>query len=660
MRLVVIDPLLGTVGLGAAMSNADLARDLAARGHEVMCPLVGGCVAPPGTIGLPCKIGGVQHFVEQAGADAILCGRSIGLSLGKRARAVPLALLDDGGVRATGAFAGRFRLAIVKSENLVPAAVAAVGRAIVVHSAMPAVEGSPLGDCVVLPAGNLQKGIDVLAAVAPLLPDLRFVAVDAWGDGGRPDLVRHLPNVTWFPQVLLPGELLRMMRVCLFPSRSEIWPVAPRLAALHGRAVVARRIPGTVDALGDAALWVDGDDAGAWAAAVRSAWTAGAPPAPPPRVDRGAEIDALIAALAEIAGQIESERPISLATVPAATPEPPVLPVAQDRLPYAGPAVTPGSRPTVALLSDVRGWAFHRNMLDLEAYLSGDFNFVHLFVGDGDFPVAAPPVLRLSHAVFVCYHAWGVDNAVPLDRAIGAVRSSGFRPPPGPEINKRDPSIVNGYAAFQVVTRAVEAALRPDCPRVVYLTNPVDCRRHTNKTRIKDVVAAWAGNAAHARGEIVDQKGIASVIRPACAVAGVPLVEAEYGASRLDPDAMPDFYRKASVYLCASLYEGASNSVMEAMASGLAVIATDVGNHREIMESELRHQGDTGIVLCDRTPEAFAAALSALKADPGRVSAMGKSNSKEIRDRWSWSAWKDRYRDVLLYAAGLGPFPAGT
>ena len=106
---------------------------------------------------------------------------------------------------------------------------------------------------------------------------------------------------------------------------------------------------------------------------------------------------------------------------------------------------------------------------------------------------------------------------------------------------------------------------------------------------------------------------------------------------------MNDFYCQSNVALCASDYEGASNSVMEAMASGLAVIATDVGNHREMMESQLANLGETGIMLVDRTPEAFADALRELDVCPDKVSSMGMANHTEIVERWSWDAWRDRY-----------------
>jgi ATP-dependent DNA helicase RecG len=49
--------------------------------------------------------------------------------------------------------------------------------------------------------------------------------------------------------------------------------------------------------------------------------------------------------------------------------------------------------------------------------------------------------------------------------------------------------------------------------------------------------------------------------------------------------------------------------MMEAMAVGLAVVSTDVGNVSEIVESQREHFGETGIIVVDRTQEAFAEAL---------------------------------------------------
>jgi len=87
---------------------------------------------------------------------------------------------------------------------------------------------------------------------------------------------------------------------------------------------------------------------------------------------------------------------------------------------------------------------------------------------------------------------------------------------------------------------------------------------------------------------------------------------------------------------------------MEAMASGLALIATNVGNHEEMRDSQLQNFGDTGILLVPRSVEAIQAAIESLS--PERAAEMGRINREEIRLRWSWDAWCDRYTDFFRMA----------
>ena len=110
---------------------------------------------------------------------------------------------------------------------------------------------------------------------------------------------------------------------------------------------------------------------------------------------------------------------------------------------------------------------------------------------------------------------------------------------------------------------------------------------------------------------------------------------------------MPAFYRQSNVALCASLYEGASNSVMEAMAAGQAAIVTNVGNHREMQEEQLASCGDTGIIIvAERSIDAFVEALSSLTL--ARVLEMGEINRQSVERAWSWNVWADRYAQFLL------------
>jgi glycosyltransferase involved in cell wall biosynthesis len=89
---------------------------------------------------------------------------------------------------------------------------------------------------------------------------------------------------------------------------------------------------------------------------------------------------------------------------------------------------------------------------------------------------------------------------------------------------------------------------------------------------------------------------------------------------------------------------------MEAMASGHALLTTDVGNHREMQKAQLKNYGDTGIMIIERSEEALTEALIELQRDPARVLAMGELNRQEIADRWSWDVWKDGYAEFLRKA----------
>lgn len=322
-----------------------------------------------------------------------------------------------------------------------------------------------------------------------------------------------------------------------------------------------------------------------------------------------------------------------------------------ERLPTAGrtsahPPKTLTTKPKVLLLSDVRGWAFDVNLRDMAEYLKDEFDFDFWYVADEQ---PFPPSSSFD-TVYVPYHRWKVvvNSVVPRNKALGSLRSWWFYPenptPPGPAIF----DLVNSFKAFHVVTQHNYDELRPKCSHVVYLTNPVNMRRIGTPTTIADrVVASWNGNARHRSPKQDDVKGFWSIVRPACDAAGVPLEYAEYHTRRKNPIEMPDFYRRANLALCASQYEGASNSVMEAMAAGQALVTTDAGNAREMQASQLKHYGDTGILVVDRAVEAFRDVLEQLKQDPRRVVRMGQINRMEIEARWSWSVWKDRYSAFL-------------
>lgn len=298
-------------------------------------------------------------------------------------------------------------------------------------------------------------------------------------------------------------------------------------------------------------------------------------------------------------------------------------------------------RPYVLHMSDVRGWAFDVNGRAMQRYLP-EIYFEHAYVEDR--PVY--PDFSRYDAVFLPYHRWHIPRLRRFPRLLGSLRSERFFPERAGPIGPAELEVIDRFKAFYVNNESTYRELVGLRPAVQRLTNPVDTEAFGELTQVTGVVASWNGNAKH--GGNADVKGYESVVVPACKLAGVPLNVAEYHTSRLAPREMPAFFRRSSVAICASSYEGASNAVMEAMASGLALVSTEVGNVAELRTSQLKHFGDTGIVLCERSPEAFAAALRGLARDPERVWKMGRINSVEIRTRWSWHAWRGRYLAFFL------------
>ncbi len=82
------------------------------------------------------------------------------------------------------------------------------------------------------------------------------------------------------------------------------------------------------------------------------------------------------------------------------------------------------------------------------------------------------------------------------------------------------------------------------------------------------------------------------------------------------------------VYLCTSQTEGLSNSLLEAMSSGVPVIATDVGGNREAVAD-----GVTGFILPSQAPETIAKAACELMENPDlllRLSHNARQRAEEL------------------------------
>jgi glycosyltransferase involved in cell wall biosynthesis len=99
------------------------------------------------------------------------------------------------------------------------------------------------------------------------------------------------------------------------------------------------------------------------------------------------------------------------------------------------------------------------------------------------------------------------------------------------------------------------------------------------------------------------------------------------------PEAMPAAYADADVFCLPSWWEAMPLSVLEAMAAGLPVVATDVGDVDQVVE-----EGVTGYVVPKQSPEQLAAALRKLLVDRELRQQLGAAGRERARRQFSGAA----------------------
>jgi sugar transferase (PEP-CTERM/EpsH1 system associated) len=104
---------------------------------------------------------------------------------------------------------------------------------------------------------------------------------------------------------------------------------------------------------------------------------------------------------------------------------------------------------------------------------------------------------------------------------------------------------------------------------------------------------------------------------------------------------VPEILRGLDGFVLPSLAEGISNTILEAMASGLPVIATAVGGNVELVEAER-----TGALVPAGDSEAMAEAIVAYASDPARTEAHGNAGRAEVERRFSMEAMVRNYMGV--------------
>jgi colanic acid/amylovoran biosynthesis glycosyltransferase len=123
----------------------------------------------------------------------------------------------------------------------------------------------------------------------------------------------------------------------------------------------------------------------------------------------------------------------------------------------------------------------------------------------------------------------------------------------------------------------------------------------------------------------------------------------------ISQEQLRDIYYRSHIFLHPSQtgrdgnQEGIPNSMLEAMASGLPVFATQHGGIPEVIESDV-----SGVLVSERDHQELARALLNAAQDPVFLSRIARSGAEVVRKNFDLRAQAQRLEDIYLRTISNG------
>lgn len=102
---------------------------------------------------------------------------------------------------------------------------------------------------------------------------------------------------------------------------------------------------------------------------------------------------------------------------------------------------------------------------------------------------------------------------------------------------------------------------------------------------------------------------------------------------------IPEILASTDIFVLPSYSEGLSNALQEAMASGCACIASDVGGNRYLIQN-----GISGLLFPAGDREALRSHLRRLIEDPAKLRSLGIAARRRIEETFDWKKVGEQYR----------------
>jgi glycosyltransferase involved in cell wall biosynthesis len=110
----------------------------------------------------------------------------------------------------------------------------------------------------------------------------------------------------------------------------------------------------------------------------------------------------------------------------------------------------------------------------------------------------------------------------------------------------------------------------------------------------------------------------------------------------VNPRRIEPFYQEADIFLQTSLFEGLSNTILEAMCFSLPVVASDVGDISKIIIAE-----KNGFLCETRNHMDFAKKLNLLIENYNLRNSFGKFSFNHVNKNFSYDLYKKKYLTFL-------------
>jgi len=240
--------------------------------------------------------------------------------------------------------------------------------------------------------------------------------------------------------------------------------------------------------------------------------------------------------------------------------------------------------------------------------------------------------------------------------------------------------MADGFIAVSSdVAATVREAYRPPIERLAVIPNGVDVERYAREVD-RDAVRSSIGVAPDAQlaivvAKLMTQKGHAVLLdalpRVLERVSALRVVLVGEGELRGALDArvtdgglagrvifagnrgdIPQLLAASDLFVLPSLWEGLPMALLEAMASGLPVVATAVSGTREVIEP-----GRSGILVPPGDADALAEAMLGVLEQPAVAASLGAAARKRVED--CYSARAQALRHAELYRLRLASTSGG-